>query len=107
MHLTERESNKYRQVNGLLGLDYTPEISVTDENTANRPEAIKAWQKIGEWVDAAMVKAALQYCRFGFLGNNYNGMLDLYSDFTMFQAQTDCYYRDSDRESSKNTYIWV
>ena len=68
--------------------DYTPEISVTDENTANRPEVIKAWQKIGEWVDAAKVKAALQYCRFGFLGNNYNGMLDLYSDFTMFQAQT-------------------
>ena len=68
--------------------DYTPEISVTDENTANRPEAIRAWQKIGEWVDAAKVKAALQYCRFGFLGNNYNGMLDLYSDFTMFQAQT-------------------
>ena len=38
--------------------DYTPEISVTDENTANRPEAIRAWQKIGEWVDAAKVKAA-------------------------------------------------
>lgn len=83
-----RAGIKYRQVNGLLGLDYTPEISVTDENTANRPEAIRAWQKIGEWVDAAKVKAALQYCRFGFLGNNYNGMLDLYSDFTMFQAQT-------------------
>ena len=83
-----RAGIKYRQVNGLLGLDYTPEISVTDENTANRPETIRAWQKIGEWVDAAKVKAALQYCRFGFLGNNYNGMLDLYSDFTMFQAQT-------------------
>lgn len=83
-----RAGIKYRQVNGLLGLDYTPEISVTDENTANRPEAIRAWQKIGEWVDAAKVKAALQYCRLGFLGNNYNGMLDLYSDFTMFQAQT-------------------
>ena len=83
-----RAGIKYRQVNGLLGLDYTPEISVTDENTANRPEVIKAWQKIGEWVDAAKVKAALQYCRFGFLGNNYNGMLDLYSDFTMIQAQT-------------------
>ena len=71
-----RAGIKYRQVNGLLGLDYTPEISVTDENTANRPEVIKAWQKIGEWVDAAKVKAALQYCRFGFLGNNYNGMLE-------------------------------
>ena len=71
-----RAGIKYRQVNGLLGLDYIPEISVTDENTANRPEVIKAWQKIGEWVDAAKVKAALQYCRFGFLGNNYNGMLE-------------------------------
>ena len=29
----------------------------------------------------------LQYARFGFLGNNYSGMLDLYSDFTMLQAQ--------------------
>ena len=36
---------------------------------------------------AAGVKAALGYCRFGFLGNNYSGMLDLYSDFTMISAQ--------------------
>lgn len=78
----------YRQVNGLLGTDYTPEISVANENTAKRPEAIRAWRKIEEWVSAAKVKAALQYCKFGFLGNNYSGMLDLYSDFTMFSAQT-------------------
>lgn len=83
-----RAGIEYRQVNGLLGLDYTPNISATDENTANRPEAISAWQKIGEWVKATKVKTALQYCRFGFLGNNYSGMLDLYSDFTMIQAQT-------------------
>lgn len=75
-------------INGLLGMDYTPEISVTDENTAARPEAKRAWKEIGEWVQAAEIKAALQYCRFGFLGNNYSGMLDLYSDFTMIQAQT-------------------
>ncbi len=78
----------YRCINGLLGLDHTPEISVTDENTADRPEAKKAWKEIGEWVQAASVKAALRYCRFGFLGNNYSGMLDLYSDYTMLQAQT-------------------
>ncbi len=78
----------YRCVNGLLGMDYTPEISVTDENTAKRPEAKRAWKEIKEWVQAASVKAALQYCRFGFLGNNYSGMLDLYSDYTMLQAQT-------------------
>ena len=75
-------------VNGLLGLDYTPDISVTDENTAQRPEAIRAWKEIREWVQAAAVKAALSHCRFGFLGNNYSGMLDLYSDYTMLQAQT-------------------
>lgn len=34
------------------------------------------------------MKATLRYCRFGFLGNNYSGMLDLYSDYTMLQAQT-------------------
>lgn len=77
-----------RCINGLLGMSDTPEISVTDENTAERPEAKRAWKEIGEWVQAAEVKAALQYCRFGFLGNNYSGMLDLYSDFTMIQAQT-------------------
>ncbi len=78
----------YRAVNGLLGLSETPEISMADENTAKRPEAKLAWKKIEEWVRAAEVRAALRDCRFGFLGNNYSGMLDLYSDFTMLQAQT-------------------
>lgn len=78
----------FRCVNGLLGLDDTPEISAANENTADRPEAIRAWKEVEEWVQAASVKAALRYCRFGFLGNNYSGMLDLYSDFTMLQAQT-------------------
>ena len=83
-----RAGIKYRVVNGLLGLDYTPEISMTDENTAGRPEAVRAWKKIGEWVLAAKVKRNLQGARFGFLGNTYSGMLDMYSDFTMFQGQT-------------------
>lgn len=77
----------YRIVNGLLGLHETPEISLTNEETAKRPESIQAWKKIEEWVRAAEVKAALSYARFGFLGNNYSGMLDLYSDFTMISAQ--------------------
>jgi len=34
------------------------------------------------------VKSGLRYSRFGFLGNTYSGMLDMYSDFTMFQGQT-------------------
>lgn len=84
----ERAGILCRIVNGLLGLDYTPEISLTDEVTAERPEAKRAWSLIEEWVQAATVKANLRGARFGFLGNTYSGMLDMYSDFTMFQAQT-------------------
>lgn len=76
-----------RIVNGLLGMDKTPEISAADENTAGKREAVRAWKEIGEWVRAASVKRTLQHSRFGFLGNNYSGMLDMYSDFTMAQAQ--------------------
>ena len=83
-----RAGMHFNNVNGLLGLDYTPAISKTDEVTAHRPEAIRAWKEIEEWVQAAGVKAALSRCRFGFLGSNYSGMLDLYSDLTMIQAQT-------------------
>jgi L-arabinose isomerase len=84
----ERAGIPYHCVNGLLGLNYTPEISVTDENTADMPQAIAAWEQINEWVKAAAVKATLRRSRFGFLGNNYSGMLDLYSDYTMLQAET-------------------
>ncbi len=83
-----RAGIKFRVVNGLLGLNHTPEISMTDEITAERPEARRAWKKIEEWILAAKVKCNLQGARFGFLGNTYSGMLDMYSDFTMFQAQT-------------------
>lgn len=78
----------YKVVNGLLGLDKTPAISVADENTKDRKEAQRAWKEIYEWVMAASVKRELQHARFGFLGNTYSGMLDMYSDFTMLQAQT-------------------
>lgn len=74
-------------INGLLGMDKTPEISVTNENTSERPEAKRAWKEMIEWVKAATVKRTLMHTRFGFLGNNYSGMLDMYSDFTMMQAQ--------------------
>ena len=84
----ERCNIEFCCINGLLGLDYTPEISVTDENTSQCKEAIKAWIEIEEWVKAAGVKKQLRESRFGFLGNNYSGMLDLYSDYTMLQAQT-------------------
>lgn len=82
-----RAGIKYKIVNGLLGLDKTTEGSFADENTAGRKEAIKAWKEISEWARAATVKRTLQHSRFGFLGNNYSGMLDMYSDFTMVQAQ--------------------
>ncbi len=83
----ERAGIEIHIVNGLLGLDYTPEISVTDENTAETESAKKAWKEIEEWVRAAGIKRMLQHARFGFLGNNYSGMLDMYSDFTMLQSQ--------------------
>lgn len=83
-----RAGIKFRIINGLLGMEQTPKISMTDENTADRPEAVKAWKKIHDWIKAARVVKTLKHSRFGFLGGNYSGMLDLYSDFTMLQAQT-------------------
>jgi L-arabinose isomerase len=78
----------FRLVNGLLGLEVTPTISLTDEVTKQRPEAVRAWREIEGWARASAVKRTLQHARFGFLGNTYSGMLDMYSDFTMLQAQT-------------------
>jgi L-arabinose isomerase len=78
----------FRVVNGLLGLDATPAISLTDEVTCDRNEAVRAWQEIEDWVRAASVRRTLRQSRFGFLGNTYSGMLDMYSDFTMISAQT-------------------
>ncbi len=83
-----RANIKYKIVSGLLGMDKTPKISVTNEVTNNRTEAVRAWKEIKEWIQAAKVKNVLGNAKFGFLGNTYNGMLDLYSDFTMLQAQT-------------------
>jgi L-arabinose isomerase len=83
-----RAAMPFRVINGLLGLDYTPAISLTNEVTNDRPEAKRAWKEIEEWIRAASVARTLQHSRFGFLGNTYNGMLDMYSDFTMVQAQT-------------------
>lgn len=47
----------------------------------------RAWSKIGSWVRAAGVARAVRSSRIGFMGHVYNGMLDMYSDFTMFHAQ--------------------
>ncbi len=83
-----RAAAKCHIINGLLGLDYTPEFAFADENTKDRPEAISAWKEIEEWCRAAGVKRNLQHARFGFLGGYYSGMLDMYSDLTMISAQT-------------------
>jgi len=82
-----RSGIPYRIINGLLGLE-TPAVSLADEATSDRSEAIRAWNQIREWALAAGVKRTMQNARFGFLGGNYSGMLDMYSDFTMLQAQT-------------------
>lgn len=87
-NVLERFGIGFRVINGLLGLEQTPAISKADEVTANHPSSLRAWNEIREWVMAAKVKRALRYARFGFLGGNYSGMLDLYNDFTVFQSQT-------------------
>jgi L-arabinose isomerase len=46
-----------------------------------------AWTEIEEWCHAAKAVGTLRGSRFGFLGHTYPGMLDMYSDFTMHQAQ--------------------
>lgn len=83
-----RSDIPFRVVGGLLGLDKTPAISLADEATSDRPEAIAAWKEIEDWVSAAAVVRTLRSGRMGFLGHTYPGMLDMYSDFTMIQAQT-------------------
>ena len=47
----------------------------------------RAWSAIAEWVDATHAVQSLHVARFGFLGHNYPGMLDMYSDFTQLHAQ--------------------
>jgi L-arabinose isomerase len=47
----------------------------------------RAWAEINDWIKAATVMRQVNYSRIGFLGHTYPGMLDMYSDFTMHQAQ--------------------
>lgn len=83
----ERAGIPFYTVSGLLGLDKTPEGALSDEVTYDMLQAVRAWKEIGEWCRAAYVKRNLLSARFGFLGGNYSGMLDMYSDFTMLSAQ--------------------
>ena len=83
----ERCGIEARTVSGLLGMDKEKSSpgAAADENTADRPEAQAAWREIMDYASAASVKRSLLGARFGFLGDNYSGMLDLYSDFTLLQ----------------------
>jgi L-arabinose isomerase len=56
--------------------------------TGTLEEGDPTWDGIGEWIDAARAVQGLRSARFGFLGQTYPGMLDMYSDFTQVQAQT-------------------
>lgn len=47
----------------------------------------RAWGSIGEWVTAAGVARTVRRARFGFLGHTYPGMLDMYTDLALYQAQ--------------------
>lgn len=42
-----------------------------------------AWQRIGQWIRAAHVRAALRHARHGLMGHVYPGMLDVSTDLTL------------------------
>ncbi|MBN9629815.1 MAG: arabinose isomerase, partial [Actinobacteria bacterium] len=46
-----------------------------------------AWLRIGRWVTAANVRAALRHARHGLMGHLYPGMLDVSTDLTSVSTQ--------------------
>src|SRR5438132_174788 len=83
----ERCGIGFHTVTGLLGLEKQTSGAVANEITGNDPAAIRAWQEIRQWIDAARVQCTLSRSRIGFLGHTYPGMLDMYSDFTQHTGQ--------------------
>ncbi len=45
-----------------------------------------SWENIGDWIEAAKVRYALNNNRVGLIGNHYCGMLDVYTDLTKQSA---------------------
>jgi L-arabinose isomerase len=45
-----------------------------------------AWERIGQWVRAAHVRATLRHARHGLMGHLYPGMLDVSTDLTLLPA---------------------
>ncbi|MFB9376530.1 arabinose isomerase [Kineococcus gynurae] len=45
-----------------------------------------AWERIGRWVTAAGVRAALRHARHGLMGHVYPGMLDVSTDLTLLPS---------------------
>ena len=45
-----------------------------------------AWDRIGQWIRAAHVRAALRHARHGLMGHLYPGMLDVSTDLTLLPA---------------------
>jgi L-arabinose isomerase len=46
----------------------------------------RAWAKIGRWIKATAVRAALRHGRHGLMGHLYPGMLDVSTDLTLVPA---------------------
>ncbi|WP_156253353.1 L-fucose/L-arabinose isomerase family protein [Pseudactinotalea terrae] len=45
-----------------------------------------AWRRIGRWINAAHVRAALRHARHGLMGHLYPGMLDVSTDLTLLST---------------------
>ncbi len=83
-----RNHIKYDIISGLLGKKNDSDIFLANEKTSDCAEAIQAWKNIHEWIQAAKVLRNLKHARFGFLGNTYSGMLDMYTDLTQVHNAT-------------------
>ncbi len=64
---------------GRAGVDFHQVTGFLEGDDASRAQ-------IDEWLDAAMVCAQLEHNTLGLLGNHYSGMLDTYSDLTLYGA---------------------